>query len=72
MFESYEGSNICDKETRKIGSLVFAFFLHQLNTVLLLVKGQWGGRMGGVGSGRQHTAFLAQNTLPCCCLRNLA
>lgn len=29
MFKSYEVGNICDKETRKIGGLVFIFFLQQ-------------------------------------------
>lgn len=31
-----------------------------------------GGRVGGVGSGQQHAALLAQINLPCCCCGNLS
>lgn len=44
----------------------------KLNTVRQHGKDWWGGGVGGVGSGQQHTVPLAQISLPCCCFGNLS
>jgi len=67
-----KGSISVVRKPEKLGAECCFSLCSGLNTVLLLVKGRWGGRRGGVGSGRQLAAFLAQNNLPCCCFGNLS
>lgn len=71
MFESGEGSNICDKEIRKIGSLVFIFFLQQIEDRTLACAGVVGRWEGGHGERGQLPDLLAQINLLCCSFRNL-
>ena len=57
MFESCEGSNVCDKETRKIGSLVFILFLQRVKYGASACEGPVGRQDGRRGKQAAAHSF---------------